>query len=126
MQINKKRCKDGQKLVLTGSLVIEELADLHEAGLAFANEQQRIVIDISHIDRLDVAGIQWLLSAAAFADRNGKSIRIDGMSAAHLAVIDLAGVTLPDTLLSVPAKKQSHNACVDSHAHLQSQGIGAL
>jgi len=103
MQIKQKRCKDGQKLALTGSLVIDELSEIHAEAVSFITDHDRVVLDLAAVDRLDVAGIQWLLAAVKLGERVGKPIRIEGLNAGHLAVAESTGITLTTPAFAGPA-----------------------
>ncbi|WP_338765685.1 STAS domain-containing protein [Massilia sp. METH4] len=82
-------------LAVEGELTIYRAAELKDVLLDAARQQETPAFDLSAVTEFDSAGLQLLLVARQEAARLGKTLRVQGASAAVQDVFALLGVPFP-------------------------------
>jgi anti-anti-sigma factor len=65
-------------LVLEGELIIEHAEELKRVLLETLEKQDSLVINMEHVDKVDLFGIQVLCSAHRLAMKSGKELTLTG------------------------------------------------
>ena len=93
MSIGEARQGQAVALAVEGELTIYRAAELKDALLDAVRQHAAPAFDLSAVSEFDSAGLQLLLVARQEAVALGKTLRVEGASAAVRDVFALLGVT---------------------------------
>ncbi len=89
----KSEHKDGRTIIRIGdSLVITDVAALHQELIAGFESHEAVSLDMRGVDDLDTAGMQILISACRSAEKDGRAFSIEGMSDKAVKAVNRAGM----------------------------------
>ena len=81
------------QLRVDGSATIAQVGQLKELLVQAVDQAHMVLVDLSRVDQVDIAGLQLFCAAHRFACTRGRGIKLSGGGERFLALVRAAGFT---------------------------------